>query len=1020
MVVKKLKLCSYNCKHFNDLKVPFCKELLSAVDFVLLQEHCLFYSKLDKLYSIDSNISFVGTSAMKEGVLLTGRPHGGCCIIWKAHLQYKVEDVICESDRLCAVVVTLSNNVKLLIMCVYMPCDGRCYGDNLIEFNDVLGEVTRVVHRINADCFVIGGDFNTDLSRNTPQVNALNRFLGDESCFAPVMSDQFSTIDYTYSALDGEVASIIDHVFTNNVNVSSYVTIDSIDNLSDHLAVSCELNVDVNYSNVPVKNNVKQVSWKKATVLHIDRYRSELCRHLEQCNVLNDLNVCDGISCKSPGKCEDTNNKLYDVIVNTCSVVANECIPMSGPRGKSKIPGWKENIEPVRQRSIFWHALWKDNGRPQTGIVASIMRKTRKEYHIAVKVARKRHSNARYTKMAQEIIHERSSRDLWSEVKRLKGSNKGMPNVVDGIAGDKPIADLFADKFSHVYNSVSYDASDMSNLHADVNSRINCKCMSNSNDITHLHVITPNMVENAAKTMKPGKRDGSNMLATDHIIHGSHNLYILIATLFSSMLSHGHCPSNMLYGKIVPIPKVKGSNKADNYRSITLGSVLCKLFELISLNVFQSNLMSCDLQFGFKKQSSTASCTFILQETVSYFNRNGSNVYCVLLDASKAFDRLHYCILFRKLLSRNICPLWVRILLHMYKCQSLSVQWNGSYSNVFNVSNGVKQGGIISPTLFCLYVDELLSKLKESGMGCHIGTNFVGALSYADDIALLSPTTHGMNCMLDLCSQFAKDNFILFNAKKSNTIIFHAKPLSGSDGYNFMLNDSVIPVVKEAKHLGHSLCNNIAGCIDVNAIITSFARAVNIMFADFGQLPSYLLSCLFYNFCCSFYGVALCNLYASEVHSLHVAWRKCVRKVLRVHPRTHNVMLPLMLHKMPIECSLLLRVVKFYCTMLHGNNEVTKCIARRCLFQARSNMGQNISHVMQKHKINFYVGTKSNCKVLMEGLLKSLSKDTDVNDSIKGIVDACIELIDVRDGMLIMDTFSTGDCKELLDYLCTF
>ena len=73
----------------------------------------------------------------------------------------------------------------------------------------------------------------------------------------------------------------------------------------------------------------------------------------------------------------------------------------------------------------------------------------------------------------------------------------------------------------------------------------------------------------------------------------------------------------------------------------------------------------------------------------------------------------------------------------------------------FTVSNWVKQSGVLSPVLFCIYIDSLLHALAESGVGCSIGRFFVGALVYADDIVLLSPTASGMPSLLRLCDAFA-------------------------------------------------------------------------------------------------------------------------------------------------------------------------------------------------------------------------------------------------------------------------
>ena len=68
------------------------------------------------------------------------------------------------------------------------------------------------------------------------------------------------------------------------------------------------------------------------------------------------------------------------------------------------------------------------------------------------------------------------------------------------------------------------------------------------------------------------------------------------------------------------------------------------------------------------------------------------------------------------------------------------MDWNGVRSSMFSVFNGVKQGGIISPILFCIYIDDLMRGLANLGVGCYIGDCYVGALAYADDIVSVSYT----------------------------------------------------------------------------------------------------------------------------------------------------------------------------------------------------------------------------------------------------------------------------------------
>ena len=129
-----------------------------------------------------------------------------------------------------------------------------------------------------------------------------------------------------------------------------------------------------------------------------------------------------------------------------------------------------------------------------------------------------------------------------------------------------------------------------------------------------------------------------------------------------------------------------------------------------------------------------------------------------MLDASKAFDRVNYCKLFRVLLKRKVSPLVLRLLLYMYTKQKLQVRWGSSMSSQFTACNGVKQGAILSPILFSIYMDGLFEQLEKSGVGCHMGNHYTGCIGYAVDLTLLTPTrsrwTQGFNrYMRKICTR---------------------------------------------------------------------------------------------------------------------------------------------------------------------------------------------------------------------------------------------------------------------------
>jgi len=104
-------------------------------------------------------------------------------------------------------------------------------------------------------------------------------------------------------------------------------------------------------------------------------------------------------------------------------------------------------------------------------------------------------------------------------------------------------------------------------------------------------------------------------------------------------------------------------------------AVFCKLFDHVVLDKFHANLCTSYHQFGFKSRHSTSMCTMVLKETITYYVTNNSSVYCSFLDASKAFDRVHYCKLFRLLVKRELAPCIVRILINLYTVNQVCILW---------------------------------------------------------------------------------------------------------------------------------------------------------------------------------------------------------------------------------------------------------------------------------------------------------------------------------------------------------
>ena len=180
---------------------------------------------------------------------------------------------------------------------------------------------------------------------------------------------------------------------------------------------------------------------------------------------------------------------------------------------------------------------------------------------------------------------------------------------------------------------------------------------------------------------------------------------------------------------------------------------------------------------------------------------------------------MEHGMLFDKLLTRGLPVSIVRFLSSWYYAQQMCVRWNSSVSDSFHVSNGVRQGGVLSRMLFAVYVDSLLEML----VGCFC---FVGAVCYADDIILLVPCASALRVLLDICDTFASSHGLVFNAAKTQLICFRQR-YTNTFPPEIIFNGLTLRFVEEVSHLGHILAYNLDDKQDINRAIKELNRKAN-------------------------------------------------------------------------------------------------------------------------------------------------------------------------------------------------
>ena len=168
-------------------------------------------------------------------------------------------------------------------------------------------------------------------------------------------------------------------------------------------------------------------------------------------------------------------------------------------------------------------------------------------------------------------------------------------------------------------------------------------------------------------------------------------------------------------------------------------------------------------------------CIFTLKSVIKYYTRQSTPVFLCFLDASKDFDRVNHWKLFRKLIIWKVPLMIVRMFIFWYSKQEMCIKWGQATSDYFTISNGVRQGGIVWPRLFAVYVDDLSKQLIDARSGCFIEHQCINHVMYADDICLLATIALDLQKLLDVCYNFCQCNDIVYNSLISVYIVFRPK-----------------------------------------------------------------------------------------------------------------------------------------------------------------------------------------------------------------------------------------------------
>ena len=434
--------------------------------------------------------------------------------------------------------------------------------------------------------------------------------------------------------------------------------------------------------------------------------------------------------------------------------------------------------------------------------------------------------------------------------------------------------------------------------------------------------ITNKEMEKAISDLNRNKAVDYFGINAENIIHGGKQLQQYLQLLFDKSFEFG-CISDILkIGILFPVYKNKGDIKsAKNYRGITVTPTYSKLIEKI-IKIRENPVILKNqnpLQRGFTENTTPLLCELMIEE----FERESKDLklptYIALLDGKSAFDVVVHSNLIRRLYQAGISDQSIILIDSLYKNATSCVKWRNNTSQIFEIEQGVRQGGAISADLYKLYVNPLLNILSGTGLGGHIGDIGCCAPTCADDVAIISNNPMELQMLIDIAANFSKREGYTLQPTKSVVIPISTSTKSIEIDENYWnINKNPMPVVEHSTHIGIQKCQKNSAKLTAEENMKKARRSLYSLMGTGlhgknGLDPGTAITILYtYVMPILTYGLEILLPSGRILDTIHQFHKKMIKQILSLAKNTADPAVYILSGSLPMEAELHLKALSLY------------------------------------------------------------------------------------------------------------